>query len=125
MEALTLELKTTIEDLLSVELEVDLLDELDSKMYTKNDFFIDIDGAEYRFINADAIWYIYRDEQEELIKDCYLSDVEIPYWLEINWEETCENILSADGYGNHFSTYDGSELEFTLNGEIWCIFRTN
>jgi hypothetical protein len=125
METSTLELKTTIEDLLSVELEIDLLDELDSKIYTKNDFYIEIDRAEYRFINADAIWWIYQEEQEDLIKDCYLGGIELPYWLKIDWEQTCENVLNADGYGHHFSRYDGSEEEFNLNGESWYIFRTN
>jgi len=125
MEVLTLELKTTIEDLLLVKLEKDLLIELDNKIYTKNDFYIEIDSSEYRFINADAIWWIYQDELEQLIKDSYLGGIELPYWLEINWEQTCENVLNADGYGNHFSRYDGSELEFNLNGENWYIFRTN
>ena len=83
---------------------------------------IELDGMEFRLINEDAIREIYQDSQEELIQDCYLSNLkEIPWWLEIDWEATVQNCLDSDGYGHHFSTYDGSEL-YT---DGYYIFRTN
>ena len=83
---------------------------------------IELDGMEFRLINEDAIREIYQDEQEELIKDCYLSNLkEIPWWLEIDWEKTVENVLDSDGYGHHFASYDGGEL-YT---DGYYIFRTN
>jgi len=83
---------------------------------------IELDSMEFRIINEDAIREIYQDEQEELIKDCYLSNLkEIPWWLEIDWEKTVENVLDSDGYGHHFASYDGGEL-YT---DGYYIFRTN
>jgi len=82
---------------------------------------IEWDGAEYRVIAEFAIWDIYVESMTELVKECYLGGVaDIPSWLAIDWECTAENTL-ADGYGHHFSSYDGSESE--LNG--FYVFRTN
>jgi len=83
---------------------------------------IELYGMEFRLINEDSIREIYQDEQEELIKDCYLSNLkEIPWWLEIDWEATVQNCLDSDGYGHHFASYDSSEL-YT---DGFYIFRTN
>ena len=89
------------------------------------DFHIELDGNEYRFISESAIDDIYHDEQMELIKECYLDGKDLPWWFEIDWDKTVENVLNADGYGHHFSQYDGSEETFRYDGELWYVFRTN
>lgn len=91
------------------------------------DFYIDAPSAEWRVIHSNAIREIYQDEQEELIKDGYLDGKELPWWFAIDWEKTVQNVLDSDGYGHHFSHYDGSEYETNLDslGGFWYIFRTN
>lgn len=84
-----------------------------------DDTTIELDGMEFRIINENAIREIYQDSQEELIKDCHLPT--LPWWLEIDWKSTVQNVLDSDGYGNHFGTYDGDEL-YT---DGYYIFRTN
>lgn len=84
------------------------------------DFYIDIDGMEFRIIHYDYIWDIYVDTIKEITEDCYLSGNEMPSFLEVDWEKTAENCY-ADGYGHTFSSYDGSEA---LVGDFY-IFRTN
>lgn len=96
----------------------DLIDELESE----EDFTIDIDGEEYRFIKDSAIWEIYKEGIQNVTEDCY--EIKAPSWLVIDWESTAENCY-VDGYGHHFSSYDGSEEEARLLGEDWYIFRTN
>lgn len=98
----------------------ELLDQLNSE----NDFWIEIDGQEYRFIHADVIWETYKEAIEETTKDCYLGGNELPWWIEIDWEKTAENCL-LDGYGHQFSSYDGYEIEYTFGEENYHIFRTN
>ena len=53
---------------------------IDDLMYTKNDFNFEIDNQEYRCINADAIWEIYKDEQKDLIINDYLRN-NFPKWI--------------------------------------------
>ena len=43
---------------------------LHKHLYRDNDFHIDIDGNEYRFINADVIWETYVDAIMEITEDC-------------------------------------------------------
>lgn len=91
----------------------------------KDDYYFEFDGNEYRIIKDGAIWEIYAEEIEELVKDCY-SDVlnfdKTPSFIavSVDWEQTVKN-AHADGYGHHFSSYDGSENNYKDN---W-IFRTN
>jgi len=112
----------------------DELHDLAEKMDSENDFTVDLDGAEYRFIEDAVIRETAQDEMEEMIKDCYLStpdNKELPWWIEIDWKKTVQNCIDADGYGHHFSSYDGNEYEVTsdtypsINYELWHIFRTN
>lgn len=107
------------------EISKDEVRELFEKAYTENDFYIDLDGREYRFINADVIDDIHQEEIEELTKDCYDIDFDKLWWLEIDWEKTAENVRQSDGYGNHFATYDGDEQEITINEELYYYFATN
>lgn len=91
----------------------------------KDDYCFEFDGNEYRIIKDSSIWEIYVDEIKELVKDCYsevLNFDKIPDFIavSVDWEQTAKNAY-ADGYGYHFSSYDGSENEYKDN---W-IFRTN
>jgi hypothetical protein len=98
--------------------------EIEDLMYEENDFFIKLENKEFRFISGIIIESVYYDEQKDLIEDCFIPR-DLPTWIEIDWEQTIENVLQSDGYGNHFSGYDGSEESFTYKGEVWFIFRTN
>lgn len=113
---------------ISIELDLtvnrDEVRELEDKLYTEyDDFFIELDGEEYRFIHEDFIWDIYVDSIKEMVEDCY--DIKAPDWLAIDWEETAENVYQADGYGHHFAHYDGNEYEHTIDDALYYIFRVN
>jgi hypothetical protein len=125
MEDLNIELQEIINDSLGIDISVDELEDLDCEMSKSNDFSIEINGCEYRFISENTIEDVYFDEQKDLIEDCYLGGKELPWWFEIDWGKTIDNVLSSDGYGNHFSGYDGSEETFGYDGEVWYVFRTN
>ena len=86
------------------------------------DFTIKLGGNEYRFIHEADIWDIYVESIQQLVEDCYLMETDLSkiWWLEIDWEKTAKNCY-ADGYGHHFSGYDGSEAE----AAGYYIFRTN
>lgn len=100
----------------------DQLDELLEKLTMEHDFYVELDGNEYRFIDENSIWEIYVESVKEMVQDCY--DLNVPDWIAVNWEETAEN-CHVDGYGHHFSSYDGSEDEYTFDGDTYYIFRTN
>ena len=91
----------------------------------KEDFTIELGGNEYRFISECSIEDIYYEEQVELIKECYFDNKDLPWWVEIDWEKTVENVLYSDGYGNHFSRYDGSEENISFEDHSYYVFRTN
>lgn len=93
-----------------------------SNLYGKVfDFSFELDGMEFRIIDEDFINDIHTEEIEELTKDCYLDGNDLPWWVEVDWEETAKNLRDTDGYGHHFNHYDGGEL-YT---DGWYIFRTN
>lgn len=104
------------------------IEELETMIHESNhDYHFEFDGSYYRLIESseENIWPIYCDEIEELVKDCYsivLKLDEIPDFIavSIDWEQTARNAY-ADGYGHHFSGYDGSEEEVAG----FYIFRTN
>ena len=37
-------------------------------------------------------------------------------------EELQQKYASADGYGHHFNSYDGNEVQVNLNGKCFCVF---
>jgi hypothetical protein len=84
------------------------------------DFLVEFDGAEYRVIDNDDIWPIYVEGIKEITQDCYLTEGELPSFIAVDWEETAENCM-VDGYGHHFSSYDGGHSET----DSFHIFRTN
>jgi hypothetical protein len=89
------------------------------------DFHIELDGNEYRFILEGSIDDIYYEEQKEFIEEIYFDGKELAWWIVIDWDETIENVKNSDGYGNHFSSYDGSEEYVTFDDYAYYIFRTN
>lgn len=116
-----------VKDDLELETHTDEMRDLIDALEDEDDFSINIDGNEYRFIDAAEIDDIAVEEIKELVKDCYLNgtDLDKLWWIEIDWEKTADNCISADGYGHHFSGYDGSEEEARLLNRDWYIFRTN
>ena len=97
----------------------DLLYEMD----IENDVTAELDGTEWRIIHEDDIDDIATEEIQEIVQDCYLNgtDLDKHWWIAIDWEKTAKNCIDADGYGHHFSSYDGSEYYH----EGWYFFRTN
>ena len=88
-----------------------------------DDFYIELSGEEYRFIEHDAIWDIYVEAIQQIIEDSYdlpLDDLPSFIAFEIDWEATARNCY-IDGYGHTFSGYDGSEIE----SDNYYIFRNN
>lgn len=77
-------------------------------------------SREFLIIDEDEIDRHFHARIEELVKDCYLNGRELPSFIEIDWEKTAEN-CKIDGYGNEFSSYDGSED--LIDG--WYVFCTN
>lgn len=112
---LDLDIETTKEE------RQELLDSLNEE----NDFYWEADGAEYRIICEDVIEEIHTEEVEELVKDAYFNGMDLDkyWWIEIDWEKTAENLRQSDGYGHHFSHYDGSEEEFRLDRVWYYVFR--
>lgn len=111
---------------LELNIDKDEVREFEEKIDSENDFYIDIDGNEYRVINEDAIWDIYVDSIRDLTEECYLiNEGAKQWWIAIDWEKTAENCYNSDGYGHHFSSYDGTELECKFGQENYYIFRTN
>jgi hypothetical protein len=119
-------IRRQILEFISYELELDIdkdeVREFERSLNSDNDFWIEIDGQEFRVINDQVIWDIYVDEIKNITEECY--DVKAPSWLAIDWETTAENCF-VDGYGHTFSYYDGSELECQFDEENYFIFRTN
>jgi len=104
----------TIKDVL--ELTQEEYDNLDTN---KKELWVNPEsGGEYRLIGRGYIYDIYKEEVIDLIEDCY--NMNVPSFVEIDWDSTVENCL-VDGYGQHFSSYDGSE-EYA---EDYYIFRIN
>ena len=87
-----------------------LKDELSNDTYILgcfNDWFIaDITG-----LDVDAVTKAQKNESYELLGELMLQHI----------DEVVENYVSADGYGHHFSGYDGSE---ELIGDYY-MFRVN
>ena len=93
--------------------------ELLNKIYSENDFYWEVGDAEYRIICEDVIQDIHTKE----IKEMTDIDLDKYWWIAIDWENTAENVRKSDGYGNHFSHYDGSEQEFRLDRVWYYVFR--
>ena len=86
-----------------------------------NDFTVETEEGEYRFIDEDVIESIHRDEVETFVDDCYLSDKNVPKMIKqyFDYDSFARDCRLSDGYGHHFSSYDGSEEQ---NGDYF-MFR--
>ena len=85
------------------------------------DFNIELDGAEYRFIHNSEIENVFADSIQEMVESCYdLSATPDFIISNLDWDGIVRDCM-VDGYGHHFSSYDGSEHEVTN----YYIFRTN
>ena len=120
-------IKEMYDNLLDLDIETtkDERSELFSKLEMEDDFTWEVDWKEYRIISEDVIDKIHQDELKEIILDSYFQVEILPWWIHIDWEKTSENVLSADGYGNHFATYDGEEQLFRLDKVWYHVFRIN
>ena len=115
-----------INESLQLQSNRDEVREIERNIESENDFYVEIDGQEYRFVHDDFIWDIYVDGIKEITEECYLvNDGAKQWWIAIDWEKTAQNCYDADGYGHHFATYDGNEVEWAFDGENYHIFRTN
>lgn len=92
---------------------------------TEYDFYVEIDGSEFRFIAESDIWDIYVEGIKDITEECYLGGNELPWWVSVDWEKTARNCYDADGYGHHFASYDGHEHECKIGEENYYYFRTN
>lgn len=73
------------------------------------DFTVDTSEGEFRFIEEDSIERIHREEIEELVDDCYLSEASDIIKQYFDYDSFARDCRISDGYGPHFSSYDGSE----------------
>ena len=107
----------------NLSLNTETVKELMEKMEDECDFYLTIDGEELRFIAEDSIREIAQEEIWSMVEECYLTTGKegLPWWIAIDQDKTVQNCIDADGYGHHFSGYDGNEYE---TGD-WYIFRTN
>lgn len=62
--------------------------------------------------------------KETLLKNYIYQNIDKVWWIEIDWDKTIDNVFT-DGYGHHFSSYDGSEEQIEFKDETYYIFRTN
>ena len=85
------------------------------------DFTFEADGCEIRAIHENSIREIAQEEMEETIKDCYLDGKNLPWWIAIDWRETVQTCIDADGYGHHFNSWDGGERD----AEGYYLFNLN
>lgn len=123
---MTRDILELISESLQLEINRDEVREIERNIESENDFYVEIDGQEYRFIHDAFIWDIYVDGIKEITEECYLiNDGAKQWWIAIDWEKTAENCYDADGYGHHFASYDGNEVEWAFDGENYHIFRTN
>lgn len=95
--------------------------------YDDSDFTVDFGRIEYRIISDDKIEAIHRREIEEQVDDCYdLAKVRkamggVGMYLTFDYDALASAARISDGYGHHFSSYDGEELEVGN----YHIFRVN
>ena len=135
------ELKSFCEDLFSTPNWREVLEEV---LNDNDDFTVD----DVRFIESDSINDILASELEsdEYVLGCFNSSFisDVTGWpmvlieaaqtnegyaklgkaiiKEGFMEDLAKKYASADGYGHHFNSYDGSEEEVTINGKLYHVF---
>jgi hypothetical protein len=92
-----------------------------------DDFTVDFGRIEYRIISDDEIEAIHRRELEELVDDCYgIASLKkklgnIGNYFDFDYDAFARDCSMSDGYGHHFASYDGEEIEIGN----YRIFRVN
>jgi len=101
----------------------DLINEVERKFTTSNDFYIDsFAGGECRFISEHEIDEIAKECAEQIIEDCYeINTDNLPSFVAIDWEATVENYMHGQDYGQLFGSYD--HTYDTCNDYV--VMRTN
>tara|TARA_R110000868_G_scaffold113411_2_gene304409 strand:- start:2451 stop:2882 length:432 start_codon:yes stop_codon:yes gene_type:complete len=96
---------------------------LDKIILDEEDFCVELDGNEYRFIYEYAIDKIYEEEQMDFIEQELPNNLQS--YIEIDWKATIKNLKDGDGFANWFASYDGEELGANLNEMFFYVFRIN
>lgn len=92
----------------------------------REDFIVELSMGEYRIIHDNAIEDIFDGEIRELADDCYnIKRIKeelgnVGRYLTFDYDSFIAD-CRMDGYGHHFSGYDGSEESVGP----WYIFRVN
>lgn len=134
MKTQDLDLKSTTQNLYVLKDVLDFIEEqdlspeqdeiqelIDKIVLDEEDFCVELDGNEYRFIYENAIDEIYAEETKDLIE---LSLPSLPGYVQIDWYNTIES-LKKYGFGMRFASYDGEELECDFDGMFFYVFRIN
>ena len=92
----------------------------------QEDFTVELNEGEYRIIHDDAIEDIFDSEIRQLADDCYeIKDIKkkmggVGMYFTFDYDSFVKD-CRTDGYGYHFSSYNGSEESVGP----WNIFRVN
>jgi len=101
---------------------LEVIEKLDNELNNSNDFFIEVNNKEYRFIHNDDIEDLFYDYNVNLIDECYFTN-DTPEVLKnyFDYDKFVSDCM-YNGYANTFSSYDGT-TEIKLNS--YRVFRTN
>lgn len=116
----------TIVDFTVDDFSLSQLKELDALIDSNlsDDFYIELpnNGYEYRIITSEDIADILEESLEDLVNDCYnIDELTSSGWLSNYITIDYERMARDTHYGEHFSSYDGSEE----SDSDYYYFRTN
>ena len=100
---------------------IEVIEDILNKIDVEDDFYIEVDSKEYRFIHDRVIEDEFYNYNADLIDECYLSNIPETIKNYFNYDEFVSD-CKYDGYANTFSSWDGS-TEIELNN--YTAFRTN
>lgn len=94
--------------------------------YNGKDFIVELGRKEYRIIHDDVIDDIFDSQLRELVDECY--DIEeikekmgnVGRYFTFDYDSFVDD-CRIDGYGHHFASYNGEEIEVSN----WHIFRVS
>jgi len=101
-------------------------------MDSESDFLLELDGMEFRIIDAQYIDEIGAQECADIFRECYdLDRKKLGFLYDyIDFDQAGADALRIDGYGHCFASYDHNESEAYTRwdgkiNEHWYMFRTN
>ena len=100
---------------------IEVIEDILNKIDSEDDFYIEVDSKEYRFIHDRVIEDEFYNYNVDLIDECYLNNVPEMVKNYFNYDKFVED-CKYDGYAHTFSSWDGS-TEIELNN--YTVFRTN